>query len=130
MCTYSTHQVPLLLEERIGKDAMRAGVAILQPRCGRHTSKVAVELAQTGKESCATVAANRRWRMHDAAVVVALAADAFVLLLYPSNLVRLCKDEKWATKWSTYMNQMYTLGDFVDDECTGEGEWVANLISI
>lgn len=71
--TYSTHQVPLLLEERIGENAVRSGVAVLQTRRGRHTPQVPVELAEAREQ--------RRLL-----AVVALAPDALVLLLHPPNL--------------------------------------------
>lgn len=89
-CTYSTHQVPLLLEQRIRKDAVRSRVAILQSRGRRHTAQVSVKVAQTGKKTCTgsscTASSSRLWMMHNAAGVVALTTDAFVLLLNPSNL--------------------------------------------
>lgn len=68
--TYSTHQVPLLLEERIGEDVVRARVPIVDP------------LAAGG---------NRTWvRKPDKVLVeggvVALFTNLFVLLLHPSHL--------------------------------------------
>lgn len=71
ICTYSaTHQVPLLLEQRIGEDAVRHRVAVLQARRGRHASQVALQARE-----------QRRLL-----AVVALAPDALVLLLHPVNL--------------------------------------------
>lgn len=72
--TYSTHQVPLLLEERIGEYAVRSGVAVLQSRRRRHASQIPIELAEAGEQ--------RGWLL----AVVPFAPDALVLLLHPSNL--------------------------------------------